>query len=172
MEIRCAASFKTTAAQKISDPSCAQARGPTPCTVREVLHRRTTAASPSSPRGWPCQMLGSWRCKSLQAERSLAPYQLRHSLWIPRPSLHPSQAFVMLPTQRMSPHSARSELAEALCSTEIITSWGWKGALRGCLVQALPPGRTMSQTSSWNLVLPDFSDFQGLRQGRSIFRSH
>lgn len=104
-------------------------------------------------------MLGGWRSKSLQAERSLAPYQLSTHSGFPAPSLHPGLTFVTAPTQRMSPHSACWLLAEAECSAEIIAYWGWAGALRAGLVQALPPGRTMSHVSSWNPGLPDFSDF-------------
>lgn len=145
-----------------------QDRAATHCTIREVLHRssrdhralRAVPAAgplqraPALQGAGPCWMLGSWRCKPHQAERSLAPYQLRHSLQIPHPRPPPSQTFVMAPHSENVTTLSPLMLAQAVCSTEIIGDRGWAGALRGCLVQALPPpGRTMSKTTSWNLVL-------------------
>lgn len=86
---------------------------------------------------------------------------------VPRPHQPPpSQTSVTAPhSENVATLTARTLLAEAVQQRDN-SQPGWEGALRGCLVQPLPPGRTMPETSSWNLVLPDFSNSQRLRQGK------
>jgi hypothetical protein len=100
---------------------CPEPQPPQPCTRGKVLCRSCMATArpehcqqqghcrkhhlSKAPAMW---MLGSWRCVSHGAERSLAPYQPRHSLQIPRPR-PPSQPDFCYNSPlwgRMSPYSA------------------------------------------------------------------
>lgn len=97
---------------------------------------------PEGPRGWVLPDVGSW-CKSLQAEGAGSLSAQALTLDSPPLASVPTRLLSLLPTQRMSAPSAHPLLAEAVRGRHPPRGAG--GALRVCLVQALPPDRTMSQ---------------------------
>lgn len=88
-----------------------QARVPIPCTVRQVLHRRGWALSDA----W-------WLEIQVPPDREITGPLSAQALTLdsPPPASIPARLLLLVPTQRMSAHSASSLLADAVYSTEII----------------------------------------------------
>lgn len=102
-----------------------QARAPMACTIGAALPGRTTAAGTSFPRGWVLPDVGSW-CKSLQAEGAGSLSAQAFTLDSPPLASVPARLLSLLPTQRMSAHSAHALLAEAVRGRHP-PQWGWEG---------------------------------------------
>lgn len=150
---------KTLAAQRRSDSCRAPSRSP------NTLHRE--ASSSQKGLGPVRRLVAGDTSPSRQRDHWLLISSGTHS-GFPAPSLHPSQTFVT------GPHSENvSTLSQLTVGRRCVQHrdnrlLGVGRSLRAGLVQAPPPGRILP---SWNPVLPNFSDFRGLRQGRRILRS-